>query len=524
MRMYKRTQASAMNKITGSLTNPAVSSAPLIGEALSGGFFIGQIVVSGLTYNLIVSPASSLAYKQWKTSATSTPGTLSLNDGFANSEAMNNASHPAAQYCRSLNIGGFTDWYLPARDELELFYRNGKPTSGMNIVSASRRGLNFGTNGNGADDFGNGYNANSLPVGAAYSASSPSLTAASIFNGNLGGQQGFGGWHFSSTEGNAAFAWAANLLNGYQEGADTKMSNGFLVRAVRRVLADAPAALSRGYIAGGVGSDLYRSIATFDFTTKSVGVSTGLLSEGSYAGAGTQSVVKGYVTLGDTNSGLSNKVNSLVFASDAVALLAATLSTARDFPIGVSSALNAYFCGGSGSIGTPLNEIDGIAFATESAINPSASLRYGRARCGAVASAVAGYISGGYRAPSGTSNALDKLVFGTESVVQLGATLDVAKAYQGGSNSTTKGYYTGGDVNSTRVNAVTFSTDACSPLSASMGCTRENTVGMSSATNGYYSGGSSTVLSELSFTTETNVTLTAALPFVRNYAASMSCP
>jgi hypothetical protein len=31
-------------------------------------------------------------------------------DGWANSEAMNNGSHPAAQFCCGLIIGGYDDW------------------------------------------------------------------------------------------------------------------------------------------------------------------------------------------------------------------------------------------------------------------------------------------------------------------------------------------------------------------------------------------------------------------------------
>jgi hypothetical protein len=36
--------------------------------------------------------------------------------------------HPAAQFCVNLSIGGFTDWYLPARYELDIAYFNLKPS------------------------------------------------------------------------------------------------------------------------------------------------------------------------------------------------------------------------------------------------------------------------------------------------------------------------------------------------------------------------------------------------------------
>ena len=32
---------------------------------------------------------------------------------------MNDANHPAAQFCEGLTIGGFSDWYMPAKNEQE---------------------------------------------------------------------------------------------------------------------------------------------------------------------------------------------------------------------------------------------------------------------------------------------------------------------------------------------------------------------------------------------------------------------
>ena len=101
---------------------------PAIGSAFGGGFFAGQISTAGngiADYNLVVGPVASAQNQlQWKTSNTSTAGTSSVIDGPANSAAMNDAAHPAAQFCEAVTAGGFTDWYLPSQNELNQMYLN----------------------------------------------------------------------------------------------------------------------------------------------------------------------------------------------------------------------------------------------------------------------------------------------------------------------------------------------------------------------------------------------------------------
>ena len=140
----------------------AAAGLPSIGAAYEGGFFAGAIshTANGVaTHLLIVAPAATGATgtgytlttnKQWKTTNTTTAGTTSTYDGAANSANMNNASHPAAEFCETLSIGGYTDWYLPARDELEIAYYNFKPTTvsnntswGINAYSVPARGSNY---------------------------------------------------------------------------------------------------------------------------------------------------------------------------------------------------------------------------------------------------------------------------------------------------------------------------------------------------------------------------------------------
>jgi len=97
------------------------------GDSFCGGFYMGTITAAGTCYALIVAPnATGCACCQWKTTNTLTSGTCSLDDGYANTyPAMENNDHPAGNWTATRTIDGFSDWYFPAIDELEVFYNNG---------------------------------------------------------------------------------------------------------------------------------------------------------------------------------------------------------------------------------------------------------------------------------------------------------------------------------------------------------------------------------------------------------------
>jgi len=101
-----------------------------IGEPLGGGFYAGDIEIEGQWYKLIIADVSADitgANSRWKTTNTSTAGTDHLTDGVANTSAMIAAGislHPAANHCVNYEGGGYTDWYMPAKDELNVIYQN----------------------------------------------------------------------------------------------------------------------------------------------------------------------------------------------------------------------------------------------------------------------------------------------------------------------------------------------------------------------------------------------------------------
>ena len=195
---------------------------PAIGSAYEGGFFAGQIGTGGVaTHNLVVAPLSSgQTQDQWKTSNTSTSGTSSDIDGPANTAAQiaaGAASHPCADFCNNASIGGFSDWYMPAKNELEVCYFNLKPGTASNNTSS-------------------GINPNAVPARASdYTSGSPAQTSAAAFQ--TGNAEAFGEiYYWSSTEFSATQARGQGFYNGNQYSLNkTTFNSSLRVRAVRRV-------------------------------------------------------------------------------------------------------------------------------------------------------------------------------------------------------------------------------------------------------------------------------------------------
>ena len=205
-------------------SNSVTPTAPLvIGQALGGGFYAGQISTAGngiADYNLVVGPVASAQNLsvQWKNATTATSGADSVINGPQNTADIvadgNSTVYPAAHFCNDLVIGGFSDWYMPAKNELEVCYYNLKPTTTSNNTSV-------------------GANTNAVPSrGSNYTAGTPAQTSATDFK-DTGAEDFVAATYWSSTEFSATGGWAKNFSSGYQ-GNYGKNYYG-RVRAIRRV-------------------------------------------------------------------------------------------------------------------------------------------------------------------------------------------------------------------------------------------------------------------------------------------------
>ena len=191
---------------------------PAIGAAYLGGFYAGQIMINGILHGLVVAPKDDGEQKriQWLESEDRVTGADSYFDGAVNTAAMAEAGSPLATWARGLDLGGQTDWYIPSQDELEIVYRNLKPTAEENYLYAR-----------------SGMNVSAVPPTYAYSAVEPSQTQVQAFA--AGGEQAFeDSWYWTSTQHAAydAYAWLQNFDDGGQN--DHYKSAGLRARAVRR--------------------------------------------------------------------------------------------------------------------------------------------------------------------------------------------------------------------------------------------------------------------------------------------------
>lgn len=183
-----------MKSSTAETLVPAAYGAPF-----EGGFYGGQIRIGVAIFAIAWAPkAHGETTAIWLPSYTEVPNAASCFDSMGNTKAMAEAGSPLGKWALDLDINGFRDWCVPARDVLELGYRNLRP----------------GTTDNYAN-FRDGDNPSSIPAGYPYTEQAPVQTFAEAFR--AGGSEAFDEvWHLSSTQCSAFNAWGQNFDDGGQ--------------------------------------------------------------------------------------------------------------------------------------------------------------------------------------------------------------------------------------------------------------------------------------------------------------------
>lgn len=178
-----------------------MNNQPEILTAIAGGFFVGILVHNDEPHALIVSPKEHGEFNHvtWLDNRADVFQATDYVNGYSNTVAMAEAGSELARKILQLEINGFKDWALPARDQLELLYRNAKP----------------GTYGN-ACTFRDGDNPSSIPPGYPYLESLPLQCEDKSFQTD-GPESLEEAWYWSSTQYSASCAWNQDFGNGYQD-------------------------------------------------------------------------------------------------------------------------------------------------------------------------------------------------------------------------------------------------------------------------------------------------------------------
>lgn len=116
------------------------STMPAPGSAYAGGILV-TLFTSGnprydpyVPHGLIVAPTDQSTGIQWYNGSYTLTGATNYYDGMINTNAIiasQGAGSYAAQLCKTLNIGGYTDWCLPTDNDMYYIIDYGTPYGGV---------------------------------------------------------------------------------------------------------------------------------------------------------------------------------------------------------------------------------------------------------------------------------------------------------------------------------------------------------------------------------------------------------
>ena len=240
--------------------------------------------------------------------------------------------------------------------------------------------------------------------------------------------------------------------------------------------------------------------------------------------AGFSSGSRGYWAGGETNMAFNATTNieAISFSNERRATISNTLTANRAYGRGTQSSTRGYV-GGSWDSATFVSvspgPIERMTFATEAVVLLAAGLSTVSAGCAVVENATSSYWAGGY----GNTLAIQKLNFAAETVTPIAAQLSLKRVAPSSNSSQLKGYFCMGvnlDVNAVvnSIDALRFDNDTIATLATQFSKGDADSAGASSLRQGYhfytgYPGQSDLVswLESLSYASETTNRLSAVL-------------
>lgn len=198
------------------ITEMHKSDIPPLGTPFGGGFAVVTYRCGGNEYLQIDAGKAGELRGIYGARGQLIEGANSYTDGRANTVAMASAGSKLAKQALDLRIGGYADWGIYARDQLELAFRYFKPTDDENWCS-----------------FRDGENPSALPPTYPYTKQDPVQTAIESYR--AGGENAFlREYYLASTQYSAGNAWVQHFDYGVQ-GTSGKISE-FAARVGRRIL------------------------------------------------------------------------------------------------------------------------------------------------------------------------------------------------------------------------------------------------------------------------------------------------
>lgn len=203
---------------------------------------------------------------------------------------------------------------------------------------------------------------------------------------------------------------------------------------------------THGYCMGGnneFGAPGDQMIDKFAFSSNTLATDIGDMTVGRDRGAGISSSTKGFVAggqIGAPHYTNTATIETVTYASDAIAVWGEELVTARAGMTGHSSETDGYLAGGNQAPHTAVEKFSTSSAAASVEIGNITTLVHSAS---AHSSETYAYIGGGYQAPN-NQQAIQKFAFASSVTMEGHGNLSEAKRHLAGSSSTTYGYLAGG--------------------------------------------------------------------------------